>query len=190
MSVMVPMLTVASEMDAVRELIDKEVEHAGRHGHPAPSSISLGAMLEVPSLLFDLDAVLQKTDFISVGSNDLLQFLFAADRASAQVSRRYSALGKAPMRALKSVFDAGKRHDVPVTVCGEMAGRPLQAMALVGLGCRSLSMAASSVGPVKAMVRSLPLDQLTLSLNAWIDDPDCDIEEMLKAFAQEHEVEI
>ncbi len=190
LSLMVPMLTVASEMDEVRALIDKEIEHSERHGHPIPTSISLGAMLEVPSLLFDLDNVLKKTDFLSIGSNDLMQFLFAADRTSAQVSRRYSPLDKAPLRALRSVFDAGARHRVPITVCGEMAGRPLEAMALVALGCRSLSMAASNIGPVKAMVRSLPADKLKQCLNAWIDEPDCDIAEKLKAFAQEHEVEL
>lgn len=190
LSAMVPMLTVASEMDEVRALIEKEIEHAKRHGHPVPTSISLGAMLEVPSLLFDLDAVFAKTDFISVGSNDLLQFLFAADRTSAQVSRRYSPLDKAPLRALRSVFEAGKKNNVPVTVCGEMAGRPLEAMALIGLGCRSLSMAASNVGPVKAMVRSLPADELSRCLTDWIDAPDSDVAELLKTFAWEHEVEI
>lgn len=190
MSVMVPMLTDASEMDGVKALVEKELEHAQKHGHAIPSSISLGAMLEVPSLLFDLDNVLKRTDFISIGSNDLLQFLFAADRSSAQVSRRYSALSKAPLRALRSVFQAAKRHNVPVTVCGEMAGRPIEAMALIGLGCRSLSMAASNVGPVKAMVRTLPADKLEPELSSWLDDPDCDVVEMLKGFAEAHEVEI
>lgn len=190
MSVMVPMLATAAEMDAVRDLVEKEIAHARRHGHALPASIRLGAMLEVPSLLFDLDNVLPKTDFISVGSNDLLQFLFAVDRTSAQVSRRYDGLSRAPLVALKSVFDAGVRHGVRVTVCGEMAGRPLEAMALVALGCRSLSMAASSVGPVKAMLRSLPSTLLEERLPQWLADPRCDIREALRDFARAQDVEL
>jgi phosphotransferase system, enzyme I, PtsP len=190
MSVMVPMLTAASEMDAVRALIDKEVEHAKRHGHPLPVSLSIGAMLEVPSLLFELDSVLQKTDFISVGSNDLLQFFFAADRTSADLSSRYDAFLHAPMRALRIIIEAGERHGVPVTVCGEIAGQPLKAMALIGLGCRSLSMAASNVGPVKAMVRSLPMALLQSRLGKWIDDSACNIQEMLAGFAKDNDVEV
>lgn len=190
MSLMVPMLTTADEMDAVRHLIDKELEHAKRHGHALPASLEIGAMLEVPSLLFELDRLLPRTDFISIGSNDLLQFLFAIDRTSAQVSDRYDEISHAPMRALRSVFEAGERYGVPVTVCGEMAGEPLKAMALVGLGCRSLSMAASSIGPVKAMVRSLPVSPLMERLTTWIDDPSCSIRELLTAFAKDHDVEV
>lgn len=190
LSLMVPMLTAAAEMDDVRALIDKELEHARRHGHAIPASLSIGAMLEVPSLLFELDTVMEKTDFISIGSNDLLQFLFAVDRTSAQVSRRYDALSHAPLRALAKVFDAAGRKNVPVTVCGEMAGTPLEAMALIGLGCRSLSMAASSIGPVKAMVRSLPANLLASELAEWIDDPAMDVRRQLAEFAEKHKVEI
>jgi len=190
MSLMVPMLTTASEMDRVRKLIGMELEHAGRHGHALPASLSLGAMLEVPSLLFELDRVLPKTDFLSVGSNDLLQFLFAADRSSAQVSGRYDALSHAPLRALRTVFEAADRHSVPVTVCGETAGIPLTAMALIALGCRRLSMAASRIGPVKAMVRTLDLGELCDRLHGWVDDPDCDIRAKLLGFAKDHDVEV
>ena len=190
LSLMVPMLTAASEMDDVRALIDAELEHARRHGHPVPASLSIGAMLEVPSLLFELESVLDKTDFISIGSNDLMQFLFAVDRTSAQVSKRYDALSQAPLRALASVFNAADRKGVPVTVCGEMAGNPVEAMALIGLGCRQLSMAASSIGPVKAMVRTLPADKLSKQLPAWIEDPNCNVLSKLVEFAKDNEVEI
>ncbi len=190
LSLMVPMLTAASEMDDIRELIDKEMEHARRHAHPLPASMSIGAMLEVPSLLFELDKVMEKTDFISIGSNDLLQFLFATDRTSGQVARRYDVLSHAPLRALISVFEAGRRNNVPVTVCGEMAGTPIEAMALVGLGCSSLSMAASSIGPVKAMVRSLPAGVLARELPGWIEDDSVDVRAALTQFATDHDVEI
>lgn len=190
LSLMVPMLTTAAELDAVRVLIDKEVEHARRHGYALPATMSIGAMLEVPSLLFELESLMEKTDFISIGSNDLMQFLFAVDRTSAQVARRYDELSQAPMRALLSVFDTAAKHQVPVTVCGEMAGRPLEAMALVGVGCRSFSMAASSIGPVKAMVRSLPAAQLKRELAGWLDKAHCDVRAALIAFAEEHGVEL
>jgi len=190
MSIMVPMLTTSSEMDGVRILIEKEIEQARRHGHPVPASLSVGAMLEVPSLLFELDRVLPKTDFISIGSNDLLQFLFAADRTSAQVSGRFDALAHSPLRALRMVFEAADRHSVPVTVCGEMAGRPRNAMALVALGCKRLSMAASNIGPVKAMVRTLDAARLRPRLLEWLDDPSCDIRGELVAFAKDHDVEV
>ncbi len=190
LSLMVPMLTTSTEMDTVRVLIDKELEHARRHGHALPATISIGAMLEVPSLLFELESLMEKTDFISIGSNDLMQFLFAVDRTSAQVSRRYDELSQAPLRALRSVFDTAAKRQVPITVCGEMAGRPLEAMALIGLGCKSLSMAASSIGPVKAMVRSLPAAQLKQELANWLDEPDRDVRPALAAFAEEHDVEI
>ena len=190
MSVMVPMLTTASEMDAVRELVGLELQHARRHGRPLPAALSIGAMLEVPSLLFELDEVVKRTDFLSVGSNDLLQFLFAADRTSPQLSRRFDALGHAPIRALSGVFKAAAKAGTTVNVCGEMAGRPIEAMALVGMGCRSLSMAAASIGPVKAMVRSLPLGELQPLLPQWIADPEIDIRAELEAFARAHEVEL
>lgn len=190
MSLMVPMLTAAPEMDRVRELIDMELEHASRHGHPLPARLSIGAMLEVPSLLFELDRVLPKIDFLSVGSNDLLQFLFAVDRSSAQVSGRYDPLSHSPLRALRSVFEAADRHGVPVTVCGETAGSPLMAMALIALGCRRLSMAASKIGPLKAMIRSLDLNALRGRFSGWIDDPGCDIRGRLAGFAKDHDVEV
>ena len=99
---------------------------------PIPTRVLLGAMIEVPSLLFELDALLPRVDFISVGSNDLLQYLFAADRNNSRVATRYDALSAAPLRALSVIVDAAKRHNRPLSLCGEMAGRPLEAMALIG----------------------------------------------------------
>ena len=104
--------------------------------------------------------MLPLADFVSVGSNDLMQFLFAADRGNMRVSERFDALNPAALKALKLIADAANRHEVPLTLCGEMAGRPLEAMALIGLGFRSISMAPASVGPVKAMVLSLDAGNL------------------------------
>ena len=123
-------------------------------------------MIEVPSLLFELDALLPRVDFVSVGSNDLLQYLFAADRNNPRVAGRYDALSAAPLRALAAIVEAAKRHGRPLSLCGEMAGRPLEAMALIGLGYRSISMAPASVGPVKSMILSLDAGELQRWLRA------------------------
>src|SRR5690606_8952744 len=117
-----------------------------------PSKLRIGAMIEVPSLLYELDALMPHVDFVSVGSNDLLQFLFAADRSNAHVGHRYDPLSVSALRALRHVVRTGAVHGVPVTLCGEMAGRPLEAMALIGLGFRTISMAPASIGPVKTMI--------------------------------------
>ena len=120
-----------------------------------PSSLKIGIMLEVPALLFQLDEVLPQVDFVSVGSNDLMQYLFAADRGNSRVSRRYDSLSPPMLRVLAMIVEAAGRHKVPVTLCGEMAGRPLEASALIALGFRAISMAPASIGPVKTMILTM-----------------------------------
>ncbi len=190
LDMMVPMVTDPAELDALREILAKEFAHARRHGYPLPEPFRMGAMFEVPSLLFELDRLLPRVDFLSIGSNDLLQFLFAADRTNAQVASRFDGLTHAPLRALRSVFAACEAARVPVTVCGEMAGDPLTAMALIGLGCRSLSMSASAVGPVKAMVLSLDRSHITSCLRGLLDDGASNVRDGLKAFAKAERVEL
>ena len=129
----------------------------GAHGakRKLPKQILFGAMLEVPSLAEMLDQLLPRIDFLSIGTNDLTQFLFAADRSDPRLAQRYDWLSPAILRFLKRVIDAARAADVPVRICGEMAGRPLEAMALIGLGAENFSITPAGVGPVKAMVRSL-----------------------------------
>ena len=137
--------------------IAREVERARRTGATPPKSIRLGAMIEVPSLLFELQQLLKAADFVSVGSNDLLQFVFAADRTNPAVARRYDTLSPAVLNLVRRIADARREagSTVEISFCGEIAGRPLEAMALVGLGITSLSMQASMIGPVKMMIRNL-----------------------------------
>ena len=111
-------------------------------------------MIEAPSLLWHLDALLPLTDFVSVGTNDLMQYLFAADRGNPRVSERYDPLSPPALRALKAIRDACVETGTPVSVCGEMAGRPLEAFALVALGFERLSMPPAGIGAVKQMVLS------------------------------------
>lgn len=167
---MIPMVTEVSEIRAVRDLLQKEVQYLSKFGHALPRKLQFGAMLEVPALMWQLDELMAEVDFVSVGSNDLFQFSMAADRGNARVSERFDNLGKPFLRMLRDIARAGERNRTLVTLCGEMAGKPLPAMALIGVGFRSVSMAATSIGPVKAMLLSLDAGQLEAEMNAALDD--------------------
>jgi len=191
LSVMIPMISTVGEFEAARQLFDREREFSRKHGYPEPASVRLGAMIEVPSVLFELEALLARADFVSIGSNDLLQYLYAADRANPRVSGRYDVLAPAGLRALKAIADACRRRNVPATVCGEIAGRPLEAMALLGIGFRSLSMAPASIGPVKAMVLSLDLGRLTEFVGGELETiVEGSLREPLRRFAEGDSIEI
>lgn len=166
LKLMLPMVTELGEIAQAREIIDREVRHLSRFAHHLPTSLKLGAMLEVPSLLFQLDELMKAVDFVSVGSNDLFQFVMAVDRGNTQLSDRFDPLSTPFLRVLKQIADAGARNNTPVTLCGELAGKPISAMALIGLGYRSISMSPASIGPVKAMLTELPLSEL----EAFFDD--------------------
>ena len=152
--VMFPLVASVAEFRAARDLVDHEAAWAQRRGRPSPSRLSVGAMIEAPSLLFHLDALLPLTDFVSVGTNDLMQYLFAADRGNPRVADRYDPLSPPALRALRAIREACSRAGAPVSVCGEMAGSPLGAFALVALGFERLSMPPAGIGPVKQMVLS------------------------------------
>ena len=152
--VMFPLIASVDEFRAARAMVDEEIAWAQRRGRPAPSKLMVGAMIEAPSLVWHLDALLAMTDFVSVGTNDLMQYMFAADRGNPRVSDRYDPLSPPVLRALKTICDACTETGTPVSVCGEMAGRPLEAFALIGLGYQRLSMPPAGVGPVKRMVLS------------------------------------
>ena len=155
LEVMLPMVSSTAEFEAARKLIAEEETLLRSRRMTPPSAVKVGAMIEVPSVLFELDRLLELADFASVGSNDLLQYLYAADRNNERVAPRYSALSVSMLRALIGIAEAAERHRKPLTLCGEIAGRPLEAMVLVALGFRSISMAPANIGPVKAMVLSL-----------------------------------
>jgi phosphotransferase system enzyme I (PtsP) len=188
--VMIPMVSEAVEMDAVRALVDKERGILLAKGYEAPKRVQLGAMIEVPGLLFELDALMKRSDFVSVGSNDLMQFLFAADRTNARVGSRYDPLSPAPLRALKALVKAAKKHNVPLTLCGEMAGRPIEALALIGLGFRSLSMSPASIGPVKTMILSTHAGRVSAHLETLLRKSAPNIRESLNNFAKSESIEV
>jgi phosphotransferase system enzyme I (PtsP) len=181
---MLPMISDVSEYEAARALVEREREHMARHGRTEPARVLVGAMIEVPSLLWQLDRLLPLADFVSVGSNDLMQFLFAADRTNVHVSGRFDALSVPVLRVLRDIVVEARRHRVPLTLCGEMAGRPLEAMALIGVGFRSISMAPSSVGPVKAMILSLDADKVAERISELLACGAPNMREELRSFAE------
>jgi phosphotransferase system enzyme I (PtsP) len=152
--IMFPLVASVEEFRAARALVDHEIAWAERRGRTAPGLLRVGAMIEAPALIWHLDALLPLTDFVSVGTNDLMQYLFAADRGNPRVADRYDPLSPPALRVMKAIYDACHESGTPVSVCGEMAGRPLEAFALLALGYDRLSMPPSGIGPVKRMVLS------------------------------------
>ncbi|HLK26838.1 MAG TPA: phosphoenolpyruvate--protein phosphotransferase [Caulobacteraceae bacterium] len=152
--VMFPLIASVEEFRAARALVDQEIAWAQRRGRPAPAVLRVGAMIEAPALVWHMDALLPMTDFVSIGTNDLMQYMFAADRGNPRVADRYDPLSPPALRALRAIQNACAESRTPVSVCGEMAGRPLEAFALIALGYDQLSMPPGGVGPVKQMVLS------------------------------------
>jgi phosphotransferase system enzyme I (PtsP) len=188
--IMLPMISDVSELVAAKDLIERERRLLAKHDRPEPKKVMAGTMIEVPALLWQLDRVLPLADFASVGSNDLMMFLFAADRGNERVADRFDPLSPAALKALRSVVEAADRHKVPLTLCGEMAGKPLEAMALIGLGFRSISMAPASVGPVKAMILSLDAGELKIRLDGLLVSRSRSLREDLKQFVAEKGVQV
>ena len=168
---MLPMVTCVSEVVRARALLDREIAHAARHGRGLPERIEFGAMLEVPSLLGALDELMMAVDFVSVGSNDLFQFVMATDRSNPRLQDRFDILHPAFLRTLRQVVLAAERHGTELTLCGEMASRPTTALALIGLGFRSLSMSPAAIGPVKAATMALNADDLSREMAETLTPP-------------------
>jgi phosphotransferase system enzyme I (PtsP) len=177
------MITSLSELKEARVLVQRA---AARTGLAAPPP--LGVMIEVPSLLWQLPALCRRVDFVSVGTNDLLQFLFACDRGNPRLADRYDPLS-APMLALfRELVAQTSAAGVPLSMCGEMAGSPIEAMALIALGFRALSMTAAALGPVKTMIRSLDAGALSRYLDDIGTRPDHSFRPKLEAYARDHGV--
>lgn len=190
LKVMLPMVTLVDEIRQARAIIDREVRHLSRFAYLLPTSLKLGAMIEVPALLWQLDELMQAVDFVSVGSNDLFQFVTATDRGNTIVADRFDPLCVPFLRLLRQIVQAGQAGHTPVTLCGELAGQPISAMALLGVGFRSISMAAASIGPVKAMLRELPLQELTELMDRLLANHAAkhDIRAELTQFAARHDI--
>jgi len=187
--VMFPMVSEVWEFDAAKAVFDEQHAFLKSKKKLGPERIHFGAMLEVPALAEVLDMLLPKLSFLSVGTNDLTQFLFAADRANPKLAQRYDWLSPSILRFLRRVIQSSTGSGVDVGVCGEMGGRRLEALALLGIGFRRLSITPAAVGPIKELVRKIDLAELSTAINGWLADPAVDIRTELSAWAADREIE-
>ncbi len=190
LNVMFPMVSEAWELVEARALFEAQRVYLAERGRKLPVEIRYGAMLEVPALAEQLDLLLPNIDFLSVGTNDLTQFLFAADRANPKLAERYDWLSPSILRFLARVVAPCRAANVQLAVCGEMGGRPLEAMALLGLGIDRLSITPAAVGPIKAMVRTLDRAALMPWMAALLAAPPRDMRGALAEWAAKSGVEL
>jgi len=190
LNVMFPMVSEPWEFDAAKAIFDGQIAFLSKQKKLLPNKIRYGAMLEVPALAETLDILLPKINFLSIGTNDLTQFLFAADRADPRLAERYDWLSPAILRFIRRVVKATEGHDVDVAVCGEMGGRTLEALALIGVGIHRLSITPAAVGPIKAMIRSTNHSDIRAKMDELLNAPTENLRESLAAWANSQGIEI
>ena len=166
LSIMFPFISEHGEFMQARSHTLREIHRERSLGHPVPSSIQIGAMLETPSLAYAPQAFFDLVDFVSIGGNDLKQFFFAADRENERVRKRYDSLNLSFLSFLELVVARCAASGTRLSFCGEDAGRPIEALALAAIGLRNLSMRPASVGPVKALLRRVDLAQARAVIDA------------------------
>ncbi|WP_338241282.1 phosphoenolpyruvate--protein phosphotransferase [Aurantiacibacter hainanensis] len=190
LNVMFPMVSEPWEFDAAKEVFDHQLTYLKGRRHKLPSAINYGVMLEVPSLAETLDMLLPRLSFVSIGTNDLTQFLFAADRANPMLAERYDWLSPAILRFLRRVVQTCVGHPVDLGVCGEMGGRRLEALALLGIGIRRLSITPAAVGPIKELIRKVDTREIGDAMAGWLANPPANMRAELQAWAQAREIEV
>ena len=184
------MITNLAEFEEAKETLMLELEKEKRRGEPVPSKVNVGLMIEVPAVVFQLDSILPQADFISVGTNDLAQFTFACDRGNPKLTERYDVLSSPFLTMMKEIVTKADKYGVYCSVCGEMGGNPIEAMALIGLGYRNLSMSGSSFGRVKSMVRSMNVAEVSDYVNNLLKSSKRTLRPQLIAYAYDHGIEI
>ena len=190
LNVMFPMVSEPWEYEAAVALFEAQRKWVHERNRQLPNIIRYGTMLEVPALAESLDMILPSLDFLSIGTNDLTQFLFAADRSNPKLAERYDWLSPAILRFIARVTRQTRAAGVPIGVCGEMGGRPLEAMALIGLGIDRLSITPAAIGPVKAMIRSLDAAELRAQMDEFLTRPRRTLRDDLTAWAERNGVAI
>lgn len=186
--ILFPMVSVADEFLKARKLVEQELERAKTNKEVLPASISYGLMLEVPSMAWDLDRILPQLDFVAIGTNDLFQFFYASDRTNPQVALRYDSLSAAFLTFLGEIHAKCTKAGVPVSICGEMASRPIEALALLGLGYTKLSLTPPAFVAIKKLVIHLDLAQLQTAVKKWLEEGKESLREELSKFAAEHKL--
>ena len=190
LNVMFPMVSEPWEFDAARAVFENQLAFLKKRKHKLPSAIRYGVMLEVPALAEMLDVLVPRLSFISIGTNDLTQFLFAADRANPKLAERYDWLSPAILRFLDRVTKALVGTDVRLGVCGEMGGRRLEALALIGLGIRRLSITPAAVGPIKELVRKIDTREIAEAMRTWLANPPADMRAELRQWAESRGIDL
>jgi phosphotransferase system, enzyme I, PtsP len=190
LKIMFPMIADVDEFLRAKEIVEMEKAYLLARGHVMPRSLQLGVMIEIPALIWQLDQLLPLIDFASVGSNDLVQFLFASDRGNPKLAGRYDPLSPAALGAMRLIVEKATAHNKPVTLCGELGGRPLEAMGLLGIGLTSVSMVPSGIGPVKAMLLALDTAKLWAFMAPLLKSPAHSIRGDLLEFAQRNGVPV
>ena len=183
--ILLPMVSDVDEFNRGRALIDRELERARLLNQTRPTQVLVGAMLEVPALAFMLPQLMRSADFVSIGSNDLLSLAFAVDRTNPRVAKRYDNLNPASLTLIRLIVQSAAENSGDLSLCGEMAGRPLDAMALLGLGLRTLSMQPGQIGPIKSMIRSLNISEISSFVDRLCGRTDHSLRTRLAAFAAE-----
>jgi phosphotransferase system enzyme I (PtsP) len=183
--ILLPMVSNVDEFNRARSMVDREIERARLVSMERPRQVLVGAMLEVPSLAFMLPQLMRNADFVSIGSNDLLSFAFAVDRTNPRVARRYDNLNPAALTLIRLIVNSSAEAHGELSLCGEMAGKPLDAMALLGLGLRTLSMSPANIGPIKMMIRSMALAEVAPFVDKLCGRTDHSLRTRLTAFAAE-----
>ena len=190
LNVMFPMVAEPWEFDAARDVFEKQLAFLRQVKRKLPETIRYGVMLEVPALAEMLDQLLPRLSFLSIGTNDLTQFLLAADRANPKLAERYDWLSPAILRFLARVVGATRGHTIDLGVCGEMGGRRLEALALLGLGFRRLSITPAAVGPIKELVRRVDLAEIEADMARWLVAPPPDMRDELRKWAERHGIDV
>ena len=188
--VMFPMVADLEEFLEAKETLMIEYEKEKACGAKTPKKINVGLMIEVPSIVLQLDEVLKYADFVSVGTNDLAQFVFACDRGNPRLTDRYDVLSVPFLRIMKEIAEKAKAAGVYCSVCGEMASNPLEALALLGIGYRNLSASGAAFGDVKAMIRSVRMEEITDYMQTLMNSHRMILRPQLAAYAFDHGIEI
>lgn len=190
LNVMFPMISTVQEFLDAKETLLLEYEREKQRGNPTAKSVKTGIMIEVPSILFQLDEIMQEVDFVSVGTNDLYQFVYACDRGNPRLSGRYDVLSAPFLKLLKKIIDKANQYKVYCSVCGEMAGNPLEAMCLIGLGYQNLSVSGASYANIKKMIRSMCYEDVSDYIKSLLKSPKNSLRPQLKAYAYDHTIAI
>lgn len=190
LNVMFPMISNLAEFEEAKETLLLELDKENRFKRPVPAKVNIGLMIEVPSVVFQLEEILEQADFISVGTNDLAQFFFACDRGNPRLTERYDVLSAPFLRLMHKIVTTADAKGVYCSVCGEMASNPIEAMALIGLGFRNLSSSGSAYGRVKSMIRTLDVGGITDYVRRLLDSRRKTLRPQLIAYAYDHGVEI